>query len=64
VRFVDDATFERVTATPDPAKVREVTKGDRKARYLPGDALPEGLYVVHPAGDRRVSIVRFGAPRP
>lgn len=62
VLFKDDTTFESVEATLDPAGLVDQEKGDRKARYVSGTALPAGRYGLLKDDDRRMTILDFGAP--
>lgn len=60
VRFVSDAEVEKVTATVDASKVRTVENDGRTVKYVPHDALPEGVYAVDDT-QRRMYVVKFGA---
>ncbi len=60
VRFLTDTEVEPVEAAPSLDRVREVTEGGRTARFIAGDALPPGSYVLYRDGGRRASVVRFG----
>jgi len=66
VKFTDDTTYEKVTATVDDGKVVSKESGERAARYYPHDALPAGRYVVYNAKKKRgvVTIVDFGKATP
>jgi hypothetical protein len=61
VRFLDDARFEVVKATIDPALQVDKAKGNRVVRWLPAEALPAGRYALFKEGDRRMYVVDFGA---
>jgi hypothetical protein len=58
--FTSDTEFQRVAATPDTAKAKEVMRGDKSMRYYAADSLPAGRYVLMRNGDKRVYIFDFG----
>ena len=60
VNFTSDTEIERLTATVDEAKVITKTKGDHTARYMGGDAVAPGRYVIVKDGQKRGWIVDFG----
>lgn len=60
VKFTDDETFERVTATVDESKIISKKAGERAVKYVPGSAVEEGRYVVLAPDSKVVTIVDFG----
>ena len=56
-----DTVFERVTATPDGAKVTTVG-GPRPLRYVGGEAHPAGRYALATADGTRAWLLDFGDP--
>jgi hypothetical protein len=62
VKFTDDTTFERVEAPFDSSKLIDKEKGDRRARFVSGTALPAGRYAILRDDDRRMFLVEFGEP--
>ena len=61
VSFTSDTVWERIEATPNPAKVIEVQTPEHVIKYVAGDALPAGRYAMLGEKDKRVFIVDFGA---
>lgn len=61
VRF-EGNTPTKAEATPDAAKVTEVTVGERTVRFLAADALPAGRYVLYTPGQRRMTLFDMGGP--
>lgn len=64
VTFEDDTKFARSDAPIDSAKVIDKEKGDRRARIIPGSALPEGRYALLREDDRRMYLIAFGKQPP
>lgn len=58
--FTSDTEYQQVTATFDPAKVKDVSDATHSLRYVQADALPPGRYVLGGPDDRRVYILDFG----
>lgn len=61
-RFESDSEFERVEATPVAEQVVTKERGDRIARFIPGEALPAGRYVLRRDKGSRAHVVDFGSP--
>jgi len=60
MEFTSDTDYKRVEATPDPAKVVNLTVGENKIRFIRGDAVPAGHYAALADMDRRMTVVTFG----
>jgi len=61
-RFTSDTEFERGDTELMQGHVLDMEKGDRAARFIPGDALPAGLYALTREGGRRAYVLQFGPP--
>ena len=60
VRFLSDTEWESQEATLDASKVTVVDNGERKVKYIAGDALPQGRYAVLGPNDKRTFVFDFG----
>jgi hypothetical protein len=60
--FTSDTEFERVDVDIARDHIVEMEKGDHAARFVKGDALPAGLYVLTREGGRRATVIQFGQP--
>lgn len=59
-KSVNDTTVEPMTAEFDAAKVIDKARGEQKARFVVGSALPSGRYAALRDDDRRMYLVDFG----
>ena len=59
IEFTSDTEFERKTATPDAAKVKEVKLSGKHVVYIAHDALPAGQYALWEQDGRRMYAVQF-----
>ena len=50
VEFSSDTEYTRRDAKLDASKVKEIEQGGVKLRFVPGDAVPNGFYVMYYEG--------------
>ena len=68
--FESESEWTRVEASIDSAKVKSLDQGDTHLRFLPGDAVPNGFYVMYYEGFRddprykKLYMVNMGAALP
>lgn len=62
VEFESDTEYQRKKAEYDKAKVKQVNTDDLNYRYIRGDALPDGHYVLWSEKEGRMWMFNFGEP--